>query len=109
MTKLLTSVSAAVLCGMFVAVPAMAQTSPAPGGSMKLTQAQCTSVWNKLDAAKSGSVTMAAAQPHVTDFKAVDTNNDGKLSQTEFTAGCDRGLIHETASTGPGSGTAPKK
>jgi hypothetical protein len=52
----------------------------------------------------------------VTDFKAADANNDGKLTQTEFLAACDKGLV--TASASPGSGgrgmtgsepTSPKK
>jgi hypothetical protein len=95
---------------------AYAQTSPAPkpgGGATKMSQAECQSLWNKLDAGKSGSVTSAQAQPHVTDFKSVDTNSDGKLSQTEFQAGCDKGQIRGSATTGPGSGapgsTSPKK
>jgi hypothetical protein len=111
MTKSLLSVSAAVLLGAFIAAPAMAQTTtaPAPSGAIKLSQAQCTSIWSKLDAGKSGSVAQAAAQPYVADFKAVDANNDGKLSQAEFTSACDKGMVHDTASTGTGSGLPPKK
>jgi Ca2+-binding EF-hand superfamily protein len=74
---------------------------------MKLSQAECQSLWNKLDTTKSGSITAAQARSYVTDFKAVDSNNDGKLSQTEFQAGCDRGQVHGSATTGPGSGTPP--
>jgi hypothetical protein len=104
-------VAAVVLGGL-----AYAQTTPAPKpgeGAMKLSQAECQSIWNKLDAAKSGSISEAQAQPHVSDFDAVDTNNDGKLSQTEFQAGCDRGQVRASAATGPGTGApgspAPKK
>jgi len=114
MVKSFTSVSAAVLFGALLAAPAMAQTTTAPKGAMKITQAECQSLWNRLDASKSGSVAQAAAQSHVTDFKAVDANNDGKLSQAEFQAGCDKGLVQSGASTGTGTGTsgtdsAPKK
>jgi EF hand len=104
-------VAAVVLGGL-----AYAQTTPAPkpgGGAMKLSQAECLSLWNRLDTAKSGSITAAQARPHVTDFKAVDANNDGKLSETEFRTGCERGQVHASATTGPGSGApdsqAPKK
>jgi hypothetical protein len=81
---------------------------------MKMTQAECQSLWNRADAGKSGSVSEAQAKAYVTDFKAVDANSDGKLSQTEFQAGCDKGQVHSSATTGPGSGTggpatAPKK
>ena len=114
MTKSIKSISAAVLLAGLFAVPAMAQTTTAPKGAMKITQAECQSLWNRLDAAKSGSVAQAASQAHVTDFKSVDTNSDGKLTQAEFQAGCDKGLVQGTASTGSGagtngSGTAPKK
>ena len=34
-----------------------------------------------------------------------DTNSDGKLTQAEFQAGCDKGLVQGTASTGSGAGT----
>jgi hypothetical protein len=118
MTKYLVSVSAALLTAGLLAAPAAAQTKSTPPAT-KMSQAQCTSLWNKLDAAKSGSVSETASASYVTDFKSVDTNSDGKLSQAEFTAGCGKGLVHDTASTGAGSGasgsgasgsgTAPKK
>lgn len=114
MIRTIRSVGAAVLFGAILAAPAMAQTTTAPKGAMKISAAECASLWNRLDAAKSGSVAQAAAQGHVTDFKAVDANNDGKLSQAEFQAACDKGLVQGSASTGsgagnPGSDTAPKK
>ena len=105
----LTTVSVAVLFGVLLASPSFAQTKTAPSGAIKLSVAQCTALWNKLDASKSGSVTQAAASSHVADFKSVDTNNDGKLSQAEFTAGCNKGLVHDTASSGAASGTPSKK
>ncbi len=76
----------------------------------KVSQAECQSIWNRLDSAKSGSLAEAQAKSSVTDFKAVDTNKDGKLSQAEFNAGCDKGLVQSMAITGPSKGTTtPKK
>lgn len=105
----------ALIAGLILGGLAYAQTSPAPkpgGGATKLSQAECQSLWNKLDTAKSGSLSETQARPHVTDFKVIDSNNDGKLSQREFQAGCDKGQVHASATTGPGSGnpgsTAPK-
>ena len=75
-----------------------------------------TAAWNKVDASKSGSVTQSQAQGVVTNFKAADTNNDGKLSQAEFMAACDKGLVTASAATGGGTRgmtgsepTSPKK
>jgi hypothetical protein len=120
MLKAFTAGSAAVAVGLLLGGLAYAQTSPAPKpgpaapAAMKLSQAECQALWNRLDAAKSGSVTEAQAKPYVADFKAIDANSDGKLSQAEFQAGCDKGQVHSSATTGPGSGTnepttAPKK
>ena len=102
MKKLITVAAASVV---LLAAPAWAQTSSQKSGSMKLSQAECTAIWNKLDPSKSGSVSQTAARSYVTDFGSVDTNSDQKLSQTEFQAGCNAGKVHDTASTGAGSGT----
>ena len=111
MTKLTT---AATLAAFIVAGAGTvwAQQAPAPGGPaappVKLTAAECQAIWNKADAAKSGSLSMAQAQPYVTDFKAVDSNGDSKLSASEFQAGCLKGQAHDSASTGAGSGSTGK-
>lgn len=85
------------------AMPALAQTTTAPKSSAtKMSQAECTAAWTKLDASKAGSVAQSQAQGVVTDFKAADANNDGKLTQAEFMTACDKGLV--TASAGSGSG-----
>jgi hypothetical protein len=87
---------------------AFAQTqSPASpkGGAQKMTQAECAALWNRVDSGKAGNLTENQAKAYVTDFKALDTNSDSKLSQSEFQAGCDKGLVHSTASTGAGAGS----
>jgi hypothetical protein len=95
--------SLAAVAALALATPALAQTTTAPkSGATKMSTSDCTSAWTKLDASKSGSVTQTQAQGVVTNFKAADTNNDGKLTQTEFMAACDKGLV--TASTASGSG-----
>jgi hypothetical protein len=74
-------------------------------GAMKMTQAECESMWNRADSARSGSLSQAQAQSHVTNFSAIDTNSDGNLTRAEFMAGCDKGLVQSSASTGGGTGT----
>ena len=93
------SIAAAAVLAL--AVPALAQTTPG-SGAVKMSQAECTAAWNKLDAAKSGNVSQAQAQGTVTDFKAADANSDGKLTQVEFTAACNKGLV-TAAGAGAGS------
>jgi hypothetical protein len=88
---------------------AMAQTTKSPSagssGAMKMTQAECTALWNRVDASKAGNLSESQLKAYITDFKAVDTNGDKKVSQSEFQAGCDKGLVHSTASTGAGTGS----
>jgi Spy/CpxP family protein refolding chaperone len=99
--KILTSL--AITAALALGVPALAQTSTTPkAGATKMSQAECTTAWNKVDTAKSGSITQSQAQGVVKDFKAADTNNDGKLNQTEFMAACDKGLVTASAATGSG-------
>src|SRR5215467_10456126 len=89
--KLATSIAIAAL---LMAGSAFAQTATAPkSGTTKMSQSDCTAAWNRLDTAKSGSVSQAQAQGIVTDFKAADTNHDGKLTQSEFMVACDKGLV----------------
>ena len=106
--------SIAATAALALAMPALAQTTTTPkSGTMKMSQADCTAAWTKLDASKAGSVSQTQAQGVVTDFKAADTNSDGKLTQTEFMAACDKGLVTASASGGRGmtgtESTAPKK
>ena len=109
--------SLAATAALAIAVPAFAQTTTTPKNSAtKMSQAECKAAWTKLDASKTGSVSQIQAQGVVTDFKAADANNDGKLTQVEFMAACDKGLVTASAATGSGGRgmtgsepTSPKK
>jgi hypothetical protein len=59
----------------------------------------------KLDGANTGSVSQAQVKALISDFKAADTDGDGKLSQMEFRQACDKGLVNSSATTGAGTGT----
>ncbi len=97
--------STAIAFGMLGGA-AIAQTkSPSSTDATKMTQAECAALWNRVDSSKAGNLSESQAKAYVTDFKAVDTNGDKKLSQSEFQAGCDKGLVHSTASTGAGTGS----
>lgn len=72
----------------------------------QMNAAECQAVWKKVDAGGSESVTQTQAQPYVTDFKAVDTNADGKLSSSEFNSACAKGLVQSSASSGAATGAS---
>ena len=87
---------------------AVAQTkspSSGTGGATKMSQAECAALWNRIDSGKAGNVSENQVEAYVTDFQALDTNGDKKISQSEFQAGCDKGLVHSSASTGAGTGS----
>lgn len=102
MKKLCTVSIAALLATSGATV--FAQT--APGSNVKMSKAECQSIWGRADAAGGGSLTSAQAQGFVTNFNKVDTNGDGKLTSAEFLAGCQKGLVHDSASSGAGEGAS---
>ena len=85
---------------------AFAQTSPT-GGSSKMTQAECTSLWSSLDAGKSGSLSEAQSKNAVANFTTADVNKDGKLSRTEFMTTCNQGGVTSRGMTGNDKPSTP--
>lgn len=81
---------------------AAAQTT---GGGTQMSQAQCQSLWNRINTAGGDSVTQTQVSNYVRDFQAVDANSDGRLSSAEFMAACSRGQVQDTAATGTSPGT----
>lgn len=81
-----------------------AQTAPA--ANVKLSKAECSNIWGRADAGASGSISSAQAQSYVSDFNKVDANADGKLTSAEFLAGCQKGRVHDSASSGAGEGAS---
>lgn len=73
--------------------------------NMKLSQAQCDTLWNQANPSKGPTLSQSQAQPYVSDFKSVDTDNDGTISQTEFMTGCNNGYVKGSASSGASSGS----
>lgn len=71
---------------MFAALAVSAQTT---------TPSDCMALWNEADASASGALTKQQAQPFVTDFTAVDTDKDGKISNAEFMVGCSAGQVRK--------------
>lgn len=95
--------TAGIAALLVAAGPALAEDA---GAKVKLSQAECQNIWSRADAAGSGSLSSADAQGYVKDFSAVDADADGALSSSEFMAGCEKGLIHDSASTGAGEGAS---
>ena len=61
-----------------------------------LDEAKCASVWS-LTEREGDTLSEAKATPFVVNFKLVDANADGKISEAEFKDGCKKGLVQQAA------------
>ena len=92
-------VLAGLLC-LGTAFGAYAQTDQ---GAMKLSKAECASLWNQASP-DGGPITESQAAAYVTDFKAANPDGDKTLEKAEFSKACANGLVKGSASTGAGAG-----
>jgi hypothetical protein len=93
----------AITSAVFVGAALISASSQAAG--MQLSQAECDSLWNQANPSSSQTLSQSQAQPYVTDFKKVDTDNDGTISKTEFQTGCNQGFVKSSSSSGSSSGS----
>ena len=105
----LVAFSGALLIGIGSASAQTGGAADPKAGSTQMTSAQCESLWSKVDSSHTGLVTSAQAQPYITVFKKADSNSDGKLSSSEFTAACQAGMAKDSASTGAATGSSGTK
>jgi sporulation protein YlmC with PRC-barrel domain len=86
-------------------------TDPASGRpSAMLDDAKCASVWS-LTERDGDTLSEDKAAPFVVNFKLVDANADGKISEAEFKDGCKKGLVQEASAEGaqkPSGAAAPQ-
>ena len=69
-----------------------------------LDDAKCTSIWSA--AQKSGdTLSEGQAAPFVTNFKLIDADGNGTISEAEFKDGCKKGLVQEAAAQPSGKET----
>jgi hypothetical protein len=99
MRMLCTMVGLALCCGMGGA--AFAATN-----GTKLSSAQCSSLWDKVNATGAATIDASQAQGYVTNFKAADPDGDGTLTKAEFQAACAKGLVQDSSSSGAAAGTS---
>lgn len=97
---------AASIAALLATAGAPLAVETALAANAKLSKAECTTIWGRADSAGSGSLTSAQAQAYVSDFGKADANADGKLTSTEFMSGCQKGLVHDSASSGAGEGSS---
>jgi hypothetical protein len=97
---------AAVLAGVALFAGPTVSQAASPSGA-KLSQAECDTLWNQANPSNSPTLSKSLALPYVKDFKNVDADNDGTISQAEFNKGCQDGLVKSSGGmSGSSSGTS---
>lgn len=83
------------LAGAGAPVPEGSQTPPSSGRpSAALDDAACQDAW-KMASPNGDTLSKDKATPFVVNYEMVDTDKDGKISQSEFQAGCGKGWIQK--------------
>ena len=76
-------------------VPEGSQNPPPSGRpSAALDDTACQSAW-KMASPNGDTLSKDKATPFVVNYEMVDTDKDGKISQSEFQAGCGKGWIQQ--------------
>lgn len=79
--------------------PQQEGSDPSGRPAAVLDDAKCETVWSQTD--REGDVLSEdKAAPFVVNFKMVDTDGDGKISQAEFKDGCKAGLVQMASAEG---------
>jgi hypothetical protein len=101
LTMLLGASSA--LAGAGAPVPEKPEGGPPSGrpGAI-LDDTKCEAVWSMTER-EGDTLSEGKAAPFIVNFKIVDANNDGKITQDEFKDGCKKGLVQEQASRPAGA------
>jgi hypothetical protein len=102
-------IATAAFCLGATAAYAQTATPPNPsaaGGATKLSQSECTNLWQKANKGGAAGLTQAQAAPYVTDFKAANPDGDTTIDQNEWMSACNKGLVKSSSSSGAASGTS---
>lgn len=82
-------------------------TSPSSGaGSVKLSQSECTSLWQQANRSGGSGLTQAQASQYVSDFKAANPDGDTTIDQNEWMTACNKGLVKSSSGSGASSGSS---
>jgi EF hand domain-containing protein len=103
-TALLMSAVLLVGTGYALAGPGAGESKepadPAAGRpSAVLDDAKCANVWS-LTQRQGDTLSEGQAAPFIVNFKLVDVDGNGQISEAEFKDGCKKGLVQEASATG---------
>jgi hypothetical protein len=82
-----------------------ANPSSAAGGT-KLSQSECTNLWQQANKSGGAGLTQTQAAPFVSDFKSANPDGDTTIDQNEWMAACNKGLVKSSSASGSSSGSS---
>lgn len=104
-----TALSVAALCiGPAFTTTALADEPASPSAKLKLSQSECTNLWQQANPSGGTALTEEQAKPYVTDFKSANPDGDATIDQNEWIAACGKGLVSTSSSSGASTGAAGK-
>lgn len=95
---------AASAATIVVGAASLSLAAAATPSDMKMTPAQCNTLWSEALAGSAGELSMALAKPYVHDFQKADANSNKTLSQGEWTDACKAGGVRSAALNGASNG-----
>ena len=80
----------------------------AENAPMKMSQSECSNLWQQANPSNSKGLTESQARGYVADFKKANPDGDTTIDHTEWMSACQKGLITNTSSSGASGGASGK-
>lgn len=104
---MLAAITAICLGATAAAAQTTAPANPSPAaGSVKLSQSECTSLWQKANSSGATGLTKSQSAAYVSDFKAANPDGDATIDKNEWMAACNKGLVRSSSGSGASSGSS---
>jgi len=91
----------------FAGLGMAAENAPSSSG-MKMSQSECTNLWQQANPSNAKGLTESQVQGYVSDFKKANPDGDGTIDQTEWMSACKMGLVTNTSASGASGGASGK-
>jgi hypothetical protein len=95
---------------IFANVAIAGAATNSPDSAMRLSQSECTNLWQQANPTNAKGLTESQSAPYVTDFKAANPDGDTTIDANEWMTACNNGLVKSSSGSGasPGESGAAK-
>lgn len=89
------TLAAALSAALFANVAFADTAANSPESATRLSESECTNLWQQANPNNAPGLTEAQSAPYVTDFKAANPDGDTTIDQNEWLAACSQGTREE--------------